>query len=87
MVSKQHGKLPDNLPQSPMFKQIYCVLSASQIYVKGAVTGVEYLFHGGKPVSVDIRDIPDLLKHKSSHGVCCNGVSERNIFVIIQEEK
>lgn len=87
MTSTTNGELPDNPPENPTFVLIYCVLSASQVFVKGSVSGREYLFHGGKPVPVDTRDIPELIKHKSGHRVCCRGnENDRKMFIQIQEE-
>jgi hypothetical protein len=57
---------------------IRCLVDAV-VKVTGTVTQTLYIFQGGNPVDVDIRDKDEILNKKRSRS-CCGGSSNKNLF-------
>lgn len=57
---------------------IRCLVDAI-VKVTGTVTQTLYIFQGGNPVDVDVRDKDEILNKKRGRS-CCGGNSNKNLF-------
>lgn len=60
---------------------IRCLVDAV-VKVTGTVTQSQYIFQGGNPVDVDIRDKDEILNKKRGKS-CCGGTSNKNLFELV----
>lgn len=60
---------------------IRCLVDAV-MKVTGTVTQEVYIFQGGNPVNVDIRDKDEILNKKRGRS-CCGGTSNKNLFELV----
>ena len=60
---------------------IRCLVDAI-VKVTGTVTGNGYIFQGGNPVDVDVRDKDEIINKKRGRS-CCGGTSNKILFELV----
>lgn len=60
---------------------IRCLVDAI-VKVTGTVTNNTYIFQGGKPTEVDIRDKDEIINKKRGRS-CCGGSSDKSLFELV----